>query len=189
MGGKLSRTKVQEANDALCTFLLMSQYRSDKKFRDAVQTLFTYVNKPRHVVGVSVLLTDGNGNVLLGKRGPMVTGSGLYSTPGGKVDLGEEIRDAAVRETKEECGIDLSLYRDCFSILGHKQHARWGDNSVIFYLHLRLTNKELIGKIFNTEPDKCEGWEWWPLSNLPAYENMTEPPDVIHMLQVREEQD
>jgi len=37
---------------------------------------------------------------------------GKWSFPGGAVELGETVRDAAIRETKEECGLDVELVED-----------------------------------------------------------------------------
>ena len=46
----------------------------------------------------------------------------------------------------------------------------------MFYAH--ATDYE--GEIVNTQPDKCEGWEWIDLNRLPG--NCTEPPKVIDLL-------
>lgn len=183
------RTKQQEANDALLSLVDMRLYHIDKKFRDAIQSLLTFVNKPRHVVGVSVLITDGAGKVLLGRRNKNIQAGGMYSTPGGKVDLGESLEQAAIREVKEECGVNIEGL--CFSNLGHKIKHRWGDHSVIFYLYVQITDKELLSKISNPEPDKCDGWEWvhlWKAQGLAKHypETITEPEEFINALYVRE---
>jgi ADP-ribose pyrophosphatase len=61
-------------------------------------------------VGVSaVILQDGK--LVLVKRG-VEPGKGKWSIPGGAVELGERVRDAAVREAKEECGLDIKLVGD-----------------------------------------------------------------------------
>lgn len=151
---------------------------------DAYKVLKAYVDKPRHVVGVSALITSGTGALLLGKRNRDIQGGGLYSTPGGKVELGESIEEATIREVKEECGIDISdVY---IENLGFKQHHRFGDHSVIFYMYVRL-GPELFNRIKNMELDKCEGWEWFCLNNVPDANCMTEPEEFIHELSIREE--
>jgi 8-oxo-dGTP diphosphatase len=51
---------------------------------------------------------DAEGNVILLRRG-FEPGRGLWTFPGGFVDLGESVEDAAHRETEEELGIAIEL--------------------------------------------------------------------------------
>jgi len=56
------------------------------------------------LVGVSALVLK-DGKVLLVKRG-MEPGKGLWSLPGGLVEVGERLEEAVLRELKEETGVD-----------------------------------------------------------------------------------
>ena len=56
-------------------------------------------------VGAAVVVFDGDGKVLMVRRGPGSTRSGYWSIPAGFVDYGEEIRTAAARELLEETGL------------------------------------------------------------------------------------
>lgn len=60
-------------------------------------------------VGAAVLLEDGAGRVLLVKRGSGSTKPGLWCVPCGFVDYGEEIREAAAREVREETGLEVAV--------------------------------------------------------------------------------
>ena len=60
-------------------------------------------------VGAAVLLQDDAGRVLLVKRGAGATKPGLWCVPCGYVDYGEEIREAAAREVREETGLDVRV--------------------------------------------------------------------------------
>jgi ADP-ribose pyrophosphatase YjhB (NUDIX family) len=53
---------------------------------------------------------DADGRVILLRRG-FDPGQGLWTFPGGFVDLGESVEDAAHREADEELGITLELGR------------------------------------------------------------------------------
>ena len=74
------------------------------------------------VSGVSMCVVK-DGKVLLAKRGnPM--GFGLWSFPGGHVNDGEPLREAAVRELAEETGITATIVKiiDTIDIV-HKDSA------------------------------------------------------------------
>lgn len=51
---------------------------------------------------------DGEGRVILLRRG-FDPGQGLWTFPGGFVDLGESVADAARRETREELDLEIEL--------------------------------------------------------------------------------
>src|SRR3954466_14758537 len=57
------------------------------------------------VVAVTVFVLDEEDRVLLIRR----TDNGLWAIPGGAQDFGEYIAQTAVRETKEESGIDIEV--------------------------------------------------------------------------------
>jgi 8-oxo-dGTP pyrophosphatase MutT (NUDIX family) len=57
------------------------------------------------VPSANVIVVDDEGRVLFIRR----TDNGNLAVPGGGMDLGESIVDTAVRETKEETGIDVEI--------------------------------------------------------------------------------
>jgi len=58
---------------------------------------------------VQVWIRDENNNYLIQQRGLHLQSSpGVWATTVGYVKAGEEIRDAAIREVKEELGLELS---------------------------------------------------------------------------------
>ncbi|MEU4789000.1 NUDIX domain-containing protein [Micromonospora tulbaghiae] len=57
------------------------------------------------VVAVTVFVQDEQGRVLLIQR----TDNGLWALPGGAQDFGEYIAETAVRETREETGVDVEV--------------------------------------------------------------------------------
>lgn len=59
-------------------------------------------------VAVGTIVADDTGRVVLVRRA-IEPGYGLWVFPGGYVDRGEEISAAAVREAKEEAGLDIRL--------------------------------------------------------------------------------
>ncbi|MQM28304.1 NUDIX domain-containing protein [Glycomyces albidus] len=62
--------------------------------------------EPNSVVPSTVaFVTDDEGRVLLIQR----SDNGDWALPGGGHDLGERIADTAIRETKEETGLDIEI--------------------------------------------------------------------------------
>ncbi len=56
-------------------------------------------------VGVGVIVQDQQGHILLEKR----SDCGLWGLPGGRIEPGESIMGAALREVKEETGLTVSI--------------------------------------------------------------------------------
>ncbi len=67
------------------------------------------------MVGVGVIVFNNKKKVLLVKRGNEPS-KGLWSLPGGMIELGERVREAGIREVKEECNIDIEP-DDVFSVV------------------------------------------------------------------------
>jgi ADP-ribose pyrophosphatase YjhB (NUDIX family) len=70
-----------------------------------------YLDDPRApkansiVVAVTVFVTDADGRVLLVHR----RDNGLWALPGGAQEIGEYVAETAVRETREESGVDVEV--------------------------------------------------------------------------------
>ena len=57
--------------------------------------------------GVGVIIRDERGWVLLEKR----SDNGLWGVPGGRIEPGESVMEAALREVKEETGLTVKITR------------------------------------------------------------------------------
>jgi ADP-ribose pyrophosphatase YjhB (NUDIX family) len=57
------------------------------------------------VPSVTAVVTDEQGRILMVHK----TDNDLWALPGGGMDLGGSVTDAAVRETKDETGIDVEV--------------------------------------------------------------------------------
>lgn len=90
----------------------------------------------RPLVGVGVAIVR-DGKILLIKR-RNEPGKGLWAVPGGKVEYGETLRDAAVREVKEETGLDI--------VVGP---LIWSGESISVHGHLVLI--DFLGSVLGGE--------------------------------------
>lgn len=109
--------------------------------------------------GVHVLL-EQDGCVLLMRRAGTGFFDGLYSLPGGHVEEGESLRTTAVREMREELGIDLA--EAGLTVLG-VVHRCSDTNRIDFFLRAA----EWSGEPVIAEPDKCDALLWCRRDVLP----------------------
>jgi len=68
----------------------------------------------RPLIGVGVLIRDGDRYLLV--RRAAEPDAGLWSIPGGLVELGERVEEAAVREALEETGLEVEI-RDLLGVV------------------------------------------------------------------------
>lgn len=129
-------------------------------------------NKERPLaVVISVLIHDGK--ILLIKR---IRGdySGLWGLPGGKVEKGEHLSEAAVREIREESGIDS----DFVSFFGYvSEHLVGPDGKVESHFLLHLC--ELSPKSTKVRNGQEGELEWFELEKLPAMKDKMIPSDFL----------
>lgn len=63
---------------------------------------------PKHIVSAATIILNEKNELLLIK-GPRRG----WEMPGGQVEIGESLTEAAIRETKEECGLEIEVTRFC----------------------------------------------------------------------------
>ena len=110
-------------------------------------------------VGVAALLIK-NHKILLGKR-KNTNGHGAWATPGGHLEFGETLEECVRRELLEETGLQADSVRKLW--FTNDIHVQTNKH----YVTLFMLVEEFSGNLENREPEKCEGWQWFELDNLP----------------------
>jgi 8-oxo-dGTP diphosphatase len=85
---------------------------------------------------------------------------GHYSVPAGHLDGKEPLRLAAVREAREEVGVELDPADIRFAGVFHRSE---GDERVDFFVHVLRWKGEPV----NAEPGKCDEIRWTDVDGLP----------------------
>ncbi|MDH6118047.1 NUDIX domain-containing protein [Kitasatospora sp. GAS204B] len=116
----------------------------------------------RPVIDVMLILERADGRILLAERANTGYADGQLNLPSGKVDHGESVAEAVIREAAEEIGIKLD--RDDLRTV-HVVHFRnpEGQPRVGWFFAASRWDGEPV----NTEPHKCAGLLWVCPEQLP----------------------
>lgn len=117
--------------------------------------------KVRPGVGVGVIIVNKDGKVLFGKR--KGSHAPFYSIPGGSLELGETFEDCAIREIREETGMEIRSPK----VIAITNNLETFKNEGVHYISIVLLAKEFSGEPKNLEPEKCEQLIWADPKNLP----------------------
>ncbi|NCS97135.1 MAG: NUDIX domain-containing protein, partial [Candidatus Pacebacteria bacterium] len=108
-------------------------------------------DRPR--VGIGVIIVNHDGKVLIGKR--KGGHAPYYSIPGGQLDLGETFEAGAIREVKEETGIEAEIEKS----LGFDEDFEPDKHGEItHYIFLVYKAKYISGEL--KPDDDIEKLEW-----------------------------
>jgi mutator protein MutT len=96
----------------------------------------------RPTVAVGILVLDGDRVLLIQRAKPPAAGK--WSVPGGKVELGESLEEAALRELREETGLSCTL-GPIVEVLDRV--IRNGDEIEFHYVILDFVGKDPVGEL------------------------------------------
>ncbi|MBD3318817.1 NUDIX domain-containing protein [Candidatus Woesearchaeota archaeon] len=122
--------------------------------------------KKRVGVGFGVLIRKGN-LILLGKRhddpkkaSSELRGEGTWTMPGGKLEFGESFEEGAIREVREETGIQVKKVRIMCINNDRVEGAH--------FVTIGMMCESFIGEPHVCEPDEITQWRWFSLDALPT---------------------
>jgi ADP-ribose pyrophosphatase YjhB (NUDIX family) len=112
---------------------------------------------------VSAVMFNRRGRLLLQQR----SDGGQWGLPGGSVEIGESVRDAVVREVREETGLTVVVRR----LVGvysepQRQVVRYPDGNVWHYVNICFECAVRGGEL--TTCDETLALEFFPIRRLPA---------------------
>jgi 8-oxo-dGTP pyrophosphatase MutT (NUDIX family) len=128
-----------------------------------IQSLRQYIgHAPILMVGAAILIVDEQNRLLLMKR----TDSGCWGPPGGAVEPGEVVEEAARRETLEETGLqvgEMSLF-GVFS--GPELFYKYPNGDEVYNVTIVYLSQTITGDICLS--DEHTEWRWFAPADIPA---------------------
>lgn len=112
-------------------------------------------------VGIGAVIKDGDGKMLLAKRGKKAKNErGKWEFPGGTVEFGDTMAQTIIREIQEELGVEIEL-GERLPAIDHiipEEGQHWVTSGFIAHI------KKGMPKIM--EPEKCDEIGWFSLEEL-----------------------
>ena len=119
---------------------------------------------PSAIILMLIRERNGKKQVLLQRRKNTGFADGLWDfSCSGKVEEGETMTCTAVREAKEELGVNINARDLRFAVLIHKCDKPCN----LVYYNAYFVCESFDGKPFIAEPEKCAELQWFDISNLP----------------------
>lgn len=110
-------------------------------------------------VGIGVMIMKDKKILLCFRIGSH--GENRYAWPGGHMEYMESFEETAKREVKEETGMEIDNVR-FLRLYNLKEY------SPKHYVDIGLIADWVSGEPKVMEPNKCEGWDWYDMDELPS---------------------
>ena len=129
---------------------------------DYILQLRKYIgHRPILMVGAAILVVDDQSRLLLMKR----SDSGCWGPPGGAVEPGEVVEDAALRETLEETNLvieDMTLF-GVFS--GMELYYKYPNGDEVYNVTIVYLSRKWSGAVQIN--DEHVEWKWFDGNEIP----------------------
>jgi ADP-ribose pyrophosphatase YjhB (NUDIX family) len=117
-------------------------------------------------VGVGVVVRDQQGRILLEKR----SDCGMWGLPGGRIEVGESVTEASLREVWEETGLSVKIVRLLGVYSEPVGHIVTFPDNVVQLLDILLEAEVVSGELTcSRESERLEYFEvgHWPADIVP----------------------
>lgn len=120
------------------------------------------IPREQFLSSIYLIIRNEHNQILLQRRQGTKLWCGFLALPAGHIDAGENTYEAAIREAKEELGIDITID----SIINTFVVCRRNSSLPSYYdVYFEIDSYE--GKISIQEPEKCSELVWCTLEEFP----------------------
>ena len=129
---------------------------------DYILQLRQYIgHRPLLIVGAGILLLDEQNRLLLMKR----SDNGSWGIPGGSIEPGEVVEDAARRETLEETGLDIGETSLFGVFSGPELYYQYPNGDEVYNVSIVYVSHDWHGELrLNEEHTE---WKWFAACDIP----------------------
>ena len=120
------------------------------------------MEREKFLSAVYLIIKNENNEILLQRRQGTKLWPGFLALPAGHIDEGEYAYEAAIREAKEELGINISVDNITDTFVVNRRNK-----SLMPYFDIYFEINKYDGVIEISEPEKCSELIWQDINNLP----------------------
>ena len=134
------------------------------------------------------VLDDEQRVLLMHERRDIGSDRTHWIAPGGGVEPGESLTQAAVREVYEETGLRLELDAAAEPMYSERVRFRIAGRDIDqtnFYYLVRVPSGLAVQPAAHTEIEQLVvlGYRWWPLAELAASDVVREPVTMVELIE------
>lgn len=119
-------------------------------------------HRPLILPGAVVIIQNAKNEILLQERRP-----GVFSLPGGLMDLGESLEETASREVLEETGLNVSELELCHVFSGPDYYFKIDNGDEFYSVTVVYRTKNYSGEL-NPCDSETLSLDFFSLDNLPS---------------------
>ncbi|MGM0641588.1 MAG: NUDIX hydrolase [Thermotogota bacterium] len=135
-------------------------------------------SKPIIMVGAGVVILDDKNRILLQRR----KDNNSWSLIGGSMEPGETFEETAIREAKEEAGIDINSLKPIKVFSGKEMHHKYPNGDEVYNVASIFLVTSYTGEIIVNDHESHEH-KFFDIKEIPSKLN---PPDAIMIKYIKE---
>lgn len=132
-----------------------------------IENAFIFPDASHYVAAGAAVISDENDLLVVKERYRNPKYSAFYKLPGGLLNEGEHIADAAIREVREETGVETVF--EALTCFRHLHHLNFGKSNLYFICRMRPLTHDIT-----IDESEIEEAFWMPAEEFLAHDRVHE---------------